>query len=293
MKKFFTLDKSRLTNGQHFAFITAFTQEIQAISGAPAKLQATFDAMVEAQKVEDKYLKMAQGSELTGKIREADTLRDESYRKLRDIVKVWAGSGTEPQATAAAALQRVIKTYKINTSAQMDEESGLMANLITDLSTADMQANIKAIGAEKLLDGMKQGNGQVITLLKQRDEADSTKVIGALRKARIESDKAYTDATEAIEAFNFVQGGYDSLIDRWNATVNRYQEMLNRKTGSTKHNPSDGDNTGGSDSGSTGGGNTGGDNTGGGSTGGGNTGGGNTGGDNTGGGNGDGGDDLS
>lgn len=252
MKKVFSLHKPRLTNGQHFAFITAFTQEIQAVSGAPAKLQATFDAMVEAQKVEDKYLKMAQGSELTGKIREADTLRDESYRKLRDIVKVWAGSGTEPQAAAATALQRVIKTYKINTSAQMDEESGLMANLITDLSTADMQANIKAIGAEKLLDGMRQGNGQVITLLKQRDEADSTKVIGALRKARIESDKAYTDATEAIEAFNFVQGGYDSLIDRWNATVNRYQEMLNRKTGSTKHNPSDGD-------GDSTGGNTGGD----------------------------------
>lgn len=279
MKKFFTLDKSRLTNGQHFAFITAFTQEIQAVSGAPAKLQATFDAMVEAQKVEDKYLKMAQGSELTGKIREADTLRDESYRKLRDIVKVWAGSGTEPQAAAATALQRVIKTYKINTSAQMDEESGLMANLITDLSTADMQANIKAIGAEKLLDGMKQGNGQVITLLKQRDEADSTKVVGALRKARLESDKAYTDATEAIEAFNFVQGGYDSLIDRWNATVNRYQEMLNRKTGSTKHNPSDGD------GGSTGTGGTGSGSTGTGGTGSGNTGtGGNTGGD--------GGDDL-
>lgn len=276
MKKVFSLHKPRLTNGQHFAFITAFAQEIQAVSGAPAKLQTIFDALTEAQKAEDKYLKMAQGSELTGKIREADTLRDESYRKLRDIVKVWAGSGTEPQAAAATALQRVIKTYKINTSAQMDEESGLMANLITDLSTADMQANIKAIGAEKLLDGMKQGNGQVITLLKQRDEADSTKVIGALRKARLESDKAYTDATEAIEAFNFVQGGYDSLIDRWNATVNRYQEMLNRKTGSTKHNPSDGD--GGS--------------TGSGSTGGGNTGGGNTGGGNTGGGNGDGGDDL-
>lgn len=271
MKKVFSLHKPRLTNGQHFAFITAFTQEIQAVSGAPAKLQTIFDALTEAQKAEDRYLKMSQGSELTGKIREADTLRDESYRKLRDIVKVWAGSGTEPQAAAATALQRVIKTYKINTSAQMDEESGLMANLITDLSTTDMQANIKAIGAEKLLDGMKQGNGQVITLLKQRDEADSTKVVGALRKARLESDKAYTDATEAIEAFNFVQGGYDSLIDRWNATVNRYQEMLNRKTGSTKHNPSDGDggSTGGTGSGSTGTGGTSSGNTGtGGNTGG-------------------------
>ena len=40
-------------------------------------------------------------------------------------------------------------------------------------------------------------------------------------------------------------------VDRWNATVNRYQEMLNRKTGSTKHNPSDGD--GGSTGGNTGG----------------------------------------
>ena len=39
MQKFNTLDKSKLTNGQHFAFMTAFVQDIKKIEGAPEKRQ--------------------------------------------------------------------------------------------------------------------------------------------------------------------------------------------------------------------------------------------------------------
>lgn len=245
MQKFYTLDKSKLTNGQHFSFMTAFVQDIQKIEDAPVKMKTVINAMAAAQAEEDKYLKMAQGSLLTGKIREADELRDNSYRKLRDIVKVWAGSGMEPQATAAEALNKVINTYRLNITAQMDEESGLMANLLTDISTTEMQANVTSIGAANLVANMKQGNEQVVALLKQRDEEKSGKVVGALRQARLNSDKAYANVVEAVEAFNYTVGGYDEVITKWNATIDRYQDMLNRKTGSTKVNTSSaGDGTG-------------------------------------------------
>lgn len=244
MQKFNTLDKSKLTNGQHFAFMTAFVQDIKKIEGAPEKMKTVIDAMNVAQAEEDKYLKMAQGSALTEKIREADELRDNGYKKLRDIVKVWDGSGIEPQASAATALSTVLNTYRLNTAAQMDEESGLMANLLTDISTTEMEANITAIGATSLVANMRGGNNQVIALLKQRDDEKSAKVVGALRQARINSDKAYASMVEAIEAFNYTVGGYDEIITKWNATIKRYQDMLNRKVGETKVNrPSAGDST--------------------------------------------------
>lgn len=253
MQRFYTLDKSKLTNGQHFAFMTAFVQDIQKIEDTPAKMKTMIDAMAAAQADEDKYLKMAQGSLLTEKIREADELRDNSYKKLRDIVKVWTGSGMEPQATAAETLNKVISTYRLNTAAQMDEESGLMTNLLTDISTSEMQANVTAIGAANLVANMRQGNEQVVALLKQRDEEKSGKVVGALRQTRLNSDKAYANVVEAVEAFNYTVGGYDEVITKWNATIDRYQDMLNRKTGSTKVNiPSAGDGTGGTGSGTTG-----------------------------------------
>lgn len=160
-------------------------------------------------------------------------------------MKVWADSGMEPQATAAEALNEVISTYRLNTAVQMDEESGLMANLLTDISTSEMQTNVTAIGAANLVANMKQGNEQVVALLKQRDEEKSGKVVGALRQARLDSDKAYANVVEAVEAFNYTVGGYDEVITKWNATIDRYQDMLNRKTGSTKVNtPSAGDGTG-------------------------------------------------
>lgn len=254
MQRFYTLDKSKLTNGQHFAFMTAFVQDLRKIEEAPAKMKAVIDVMASALAEEDKYIKMEQGSLLTEKIYEADGLRDNGYRKFRDIVKVWAGSGMEPQAKAAEALDRVINTYRLNIAAQMDDESGLMTNLLTDISTTEMQANVEAIGATNFVAHMRQGNEQVVALLKQRDEEKSGKAAGALRQARLNTDKAYANVVEAVEAFNYTVGGYDEVITKWNATIDRYQEMLNRKTGSTKVNtPSAGDGAGGSGSDSTGG----------------------------------------
>lgn len=244
MKKFYSLDKPRLTNGQHFAFISAFVLEIQKIKDAPAKMKTAIDDMTAAQQEEDKYLKIAQGSPLTEKIRQADELRDSSYRRLRDIVKAWTGSGTEPQAKAAGELGKLIATYRINTSAQIDEETGLMSNMLTDISTAEMQANITAIGATEIVASMRRGNEQVIALLIERDEENANRVLGALRKARLNSDKAYAAVTVAVEAYNYTLGGYDEVITRWNATIDRYQEMLNRKTGSTKDNTPDGGGSG-------------------------------------------------
>ena len=245
MKKIQFINKRNLTNGQHFSFITAFVQDVKKIQDMPEQFKTVVSAMETAQQEEDKYLKMSQGSDLTEKIREADELRDNSYRQFRDIVKAWAGFGNSGQAYSAKTLQKVLKTYKINTSAQMDEESGLIANLLTDLSVDDMPNAIMDIGAKDIVADIKRGNDDVIRLLKMRDEADSAKVVGALRLARAKSDEVYADLTQVIEAYNYLQGGLDEFISKWNGTVNRYQDMLNRKTGTSKPDtPSDATNDG-------------------------------------------------
>lgn len=239
MQKFFIIRKMAFTNGQHFAFMESFVGDLKKIEGAPEKLQTLIDAMAAAVAQEDKYLKIAQGSDLTELIREADVQRDNAYRKLRDMVKLWADSGVDPQAAAAKALARVIKTYNINTEAQMDQESGMMGNLLTDISTTEMKAHQTTLNVTSFVETMSEGNDRVKALLKERDEAGAGKVTGALRTARLASDKAYNAVVEAIEAFNFVVGGYDDVIKTWNSTINRYQEMLNRKTGGGKTNKPD------------------------------------------------------
>lgn len=236
MIKFNELRKTRLTNGQHYTFIKNFVQELKTIEGAPEKLKNTINAMEAAQKTEDKYIKKMQGSELTEEINKADLKRDNAYRKLRDMVKLWSGTDVEPQAKAAKALARIIKTYAINTEAQMDEESGVIDNFLTDISTPEMKENVTAIGAETFVENMRKGNEEVEKLLKERDKEDSTKVTGALKQARVIADKAYAAVTEAIESFNYVEGGYADFIITWNGTIDRYKEMLNRKMGITKGN---------------------------------------------------------
>lgn len=253
MKKFYQLKKARLTNGQHFAYMASFVSNLEGFGEIPAKLKTLFDAMKAALAKEDECYKLAQGSDITEPIREADSMRDNCYNKMRNIVKAWTGCGFEPQATNAKALSRIFNTYRINTDRQMDEESGDLVNLVTDLSTTEMKEKTDSLGVTVILEKLKEANERTIALLNQRDKENATKVAGALRTARINSDKAYSELTEMIEAYNRFEGGFDNFIVEWNATTNRYQDMLNRKTGSTKQNKPDEDDTTPGGSGSTGG----------------------------------------
>lgn len=233
MVKFHSLERTKLTNGQHFSFMEAFVGDLKKIEDAPEKLQKAIDTMALAVAEEDKYLKISQGSYLTEEITAADNTRDNAYSKFRDMVKLWMGMEMEPQTTAAKALEKILTTYKINVRAQLDDESGIMKNFLNDISTEAMAKNVEAIGAKDIVAKMTEANNKVIDLLKQRDEEKSAKAAGAMRAARNNSDKAYAYAVEAIEAFNFVVGGFDDVITKWNGTIARYQDMLNRKSGTT------------------------------------------------------------
>ena len=68
--------------------------------------------------------KLARASEVIARRNAADTTRDKLYTKLYALVRLWRNSGNTAMETAADALVRVFQLYAVNTSAQIDAESG-------------------------------------------------------------------------------------------------------------------------------------------------------------------------
>lgn len=229
MTKFKALKRTNLTNGQHIAFMTDFVTCLAKISDPPAKMRAAIAALERATEEEGRHVKAEWDKILTERICEADSDRDNSYRKLRSLVKTWQGSGIEPQSAAAEALQRLLDAYNINPTAQMDQETGLMDSLLEDLDTPQARQHLADIDAQPLADSMRQSNALFAALLSERDRHDSTVTSGAMRKSRLAADKAYAAVVEAVEAYDYVLGGYADFITEWNATVTRYREILTRK----------------------------------------------------------------
>lgn len=247
-------DKRRLKNAQHFAFIQAFITALQQSGMTAQKIQAQLTQLTQAFAVEDRYYMQVRASEIVAQREAADQLRDRFYTRLHRLIQAWAGSGMEALDAAATALEKVFNLYRVKVNAQMDEETGQLENLIADLSTQQMQAHLTTINALYLFQQMKQGHDDVKSLRLEQGIETSQKELGALAAARRQCDALYDQMTQLIESFALVADDptpYETFIRQWNGTVKLYQDMLDRKSGTTGTSSSSGSGSTGSGTGST------------------------------------------
>lgn len=78
-------------------------------------------------------MKISQKSLLTDDIAKADNDRDALYAGYKKAVEAFLVMPIADMAQAAKILAQHIKDYKINTADQLDKETGLLVNFITDL----------------------------------------------------------------------------------------------------------------------------------------------------------------
>ena len=228
--------KRDLKNAQHFAFIQAFITALQQSGMTAQKIQALLTQLNQAFAVEDRYYMQVRSSEIVAQREAADQLRDRFYTRLHRLIQAWAGSGMEALDAAATALEKVFNLYRVKVNAQMDEETGQLENLIADLSTQQMQAHLTTINGQYLFQVMKQGHDDVKSLRLEQGVETSQKELGALAAARRQCDALYDQMTQLIESFALVADDptpYETFIRQWNGTVKLYQDMLDRKTGTT------------------------------------------------------------
>lgn len=83
-------------------------------------------------------------------------------------------------AQAAKVLAQHIKDYKINTVDQLDKETGLLVNFITDLEDK-YTAQVTKLGLTAFVTNMKEANERVRTLTLQRTNEKISITVGALK----------------------------------------------------------------------------------------------------------------
>ena len=197
---------------------------------------------------------IARASEIIAQRDEADRDRDDKYSRLHAIIRAWAGSGNPTLDAAATAVKKPFEMYKVKTAAQIDEESGQLDNLITDLSTNAMQQNLTSLGVMWLYEQMVSAHQLTKSLRLEQGVEESVKLTGALKAARQACDALYDKITYMIEAFTLTADDpapYEAFIKLWNGTLKIYQDMLDRKSGTTSSGGSSSNNGGSGQQGGT------------------------------------------
>lgn len=231
MKEIYDINIQRMNNGAHFTFVSnilARAEADTAVKGKASELVSNFKAAVAA---EDEALKISQKSLLTDEIAQADSDRDALYAGYKKAVEGFLAMPIADMAQAAKILSQHIKDYKINTADQLDKETGLLVNFITDLEDK-YSAQVTKLGLTAFVTNMKEANERVRTLTLQRTNEKMGVTVGALKAARTASDTAYRALVKMVNALALVLGekDYTAFIDYVNTEVTHYKrEVIGQK----------------------------------------------------------------
>ena len=235
MKEIYDINIQRMNNGAHFTFVSnilARAEADTAVKGKASELVSNFKVAVAA---EDEALKISQKSLLTDEIAKADSDRDALYAGYKKAVEGFLAMPIADMAQAAKVLAQHIKDYKINTAGQLDKETGLLVNFITDLEDK-YSAQVAKLGLTAFVTNLKEANERVRMLTLQRTNEKMGVTVGALKAARTSSDDAYRALVKMVNALALVFGekDYTAFIDYVNTEITHYKrEVLNQKSTAT------------------------------------------------------------
>ena len=231
MKEIYDINIQRMNNGAHFTFVSNILARAEAdttVKGKASELVSNFKAAVAA---EDEALKISQKSLLTDEIAQADSDRDALYAGYKKAVEGFLAMPIADMAQAAKILSQHIKDYKINTADQLDKETGLLVNFISDLEDK-YAAQVAKLGLTAFVTNLKEANERVRTLTLQRTNEKIGITVGALKTARTASDDAYRALIKMVNALALVFGekDYTAFIDYVNTEITHYKrEVIGQK----------------------------------------------------------------
>ena len=231
MKEIYDINIQRMNNGAHFTFVSNILARAEADTAVKGKAADQVNNLKAAVSAEDEALKISQKSLLTDEIAKADNDRDALYAGYKKAVEGFLAMPIADMAQAAKILSQHIKDYKINTADQLDKETGLLVNFISDLEDK-YAAQVAKLGLTAFVTNLKEANERVRTLTLQRTNEKISITVGALKTARTASDDAYRALVKMVNALALVFGekDYTAFIDYVNTEVTHYKrEVIGQK----------------------------------------------------------------
>lgn len=256
MKEINEIALTRMNNGAHFTFVGNILARAEKDSTVKAKAADQVAALKKAFEAEDAALKISQKSLITDDIAQADSERDALYTGYKKAVNGFLTLPAADMAKAAKVLAQHIKDYNIDPKEQLDRETGMLVNFISDLETR-YKEQVETLALTPFVNGMKSANERVRTLTLERTEERMTQTVGAMKAARSASDEAYNQLVRMVNALALVFGDtdYANFIDYVNTEITHYKrEVLNQKASATGGSTEGGSTEGGGNGGNEGGG---------------------------------------
>lgn len=229
----------------YFGQIKGIVNGNSALVGALGTVWTTFTSAENA--FDEAYAqtrKWAQTEEIEG----LDTSRDQALSAFNNALKAMTASPNAQKQAGAKLLMNIREKYTLNASDEYMKETTAIAQMVQEMEE-NVQAD-QALTATGLIDwfqDLKQKNQAFLQKMNERTAEQAGQQKGIVREKRLLAEAAYKNVVRLINAAAIMEMpeglDWNSPIDRLNAEVEHYRQILARKGVSTGTN-SGGDGSG-------------------------------------------------
>ena len=237
--------------GQIRGIVTQNQQLVSALSTVWTTFTAAYDAF------DDAYAQARKWAQ-TEDIETLEPERDKALSAFLSALKSMQSSPNAQKQQAARLLMFIREKYTLNASDEYMKETTAIAQMIQEMEE-NMQAEqaLTTTGLDDWFQDLKAKNEAFLAKMNERTEAQAGQQKGIVREKRLLAEAAYKNVVKLLNAAAIMEQpadlDYNPVIDRLNAEVEHYRQILARKGTSTGTNSGGdgGSSDGGSDGGDT------------------------------------------
>lgn len=237
MEQISNVKLSSFRNGEHFQFMTDVKNGITAATPAALNLEEVFARFNTSYLELDSVLRVDMGSVKTEQLVVADINRDDNWSALNLRVKAALLSPFEEEVAAATRIKRVFDLYGNVRQLSYVEETGLITNLVDDLTNRDNAADCETLQITPWVNALSDRNQLFQTLFNQRNAEYANKQSGDVKAARAVIDPVYGEIVKRLNALvtlDMASAEAQTFIEDLNQRIKYYEELIAARKGRTQ-----------------------------------------------------------
>ena len=233
-KQLASLDVTRMDITTVLGFFMQIKGLIMANNALATALSTVWTAFTDALTAFDNAYAQARKWMQTEDLKELDDARDTSLRGFMNALKAMLATPNAEKASAARRVQFVREKYSIDAADEYMKETSAISQMVQEME-AGSQADLALLGLDEWLADLKSKNEAFLAKMNERTDEQAGMQKGIVRDTRLQVEAAYRDVVKLLNAMAIceVPAGLDfnAPIDRLNAEIEHYRQILARKGG--------------------------------------------------------------
>ena len=225
-----------------YAAMQAFDSRMAEVESALTRLATMRQELHRLFLAFDDAYKRSLKSHSTKTIGDLDKVRDHLAYVIEKVANLWASKLDDDALNIhGRRVSQVFKDFDFRTDEALVAENAKIRNIEQVLAGAQLQADLAAMGLTELNQRMAQTTAQIEQLMAQRNEEQSTIIVGELKAAREALDAHYRQFITYLNAVQEIQpeDGISQAAQYYNQDLQKIELQIaqSRKGGSVSQKP--------------------------------------------------------